>query len=291
MASQAQPIIPVTMPYGGGYAANQLQQDIYTDGNNTRDRVVDASHRLQHELHSDGNHTRAKVEHDSDEIRDNQRWDTEFTRRDIRNAQDADAANTTAATIALRAAVDRNIDYLANQAEVNSTKAATDATRVELTTMNTASDIKTGQTNNQNLTTAALNGLGVQIATSVGGIHQSIITQAQAMLLGQKDREVNAANQLGAIQLLAQQNFQATQLAQAKDTAAIQLQAAGYNSKVMEKLAECCCENKMAHAATQSVVVQSGSNNSASIQQGQYNSMTQQLFQVQQELLLAKLGK
>ena len=339
MASQTQPIIPVTMPIGGGYgggygnngySSHQLQHEIHADGQQTRNRVIDSSYdlladgqqtrnkvvdtgyRLQHEINSDGNHTRDHVQHDTDEIRDNQRWDAEFTRRDIRNAQDAGSAATTAATIALRAAVDRNVDYLSNQAEVNSTKAATDATRVELTTMDMASDIKSAQTNNQNLTSAAFGGLGVQLATNVGGIHQAIISQSQSVLLGQKDREVKASDQLGAIQLLAQQNFQATQLAQAKDTASIQLQAAGYNksaelqacnyfsklevgglqntAEILKKLCECCCEFKSNIAATQSIVVQSGANNSANVQQGQINSHTQQLVQAQQEALFAKLS-
>ena len=278
MASQTQPIIPVTMPIGGGYGAA-----------------------LQHDIFYDGQHTRDHVQHETDEIRDNQRWDTEFTRRDIRNAQDADAAATTAATIALRGAVDRNVDYLANQAEVNAGHAADDKTQILLAAQNNTSDVKTalaatlatlsGQaTNNQNLTGSGMSQLGIQIATVSSLTNQNIITQAQSVLLGQKDQQLQISGNFGAIQLLSQQNFQATQLAQAKDTAAIQLQAAGYNSKIMEKLAECCCENKMAHSATQAVVVQSGSNNSASIQQGQYNSMTQQLFQVQQELLFAKLS-
>lgn len=278
MASQAQPIIPVTMPYNG------------------------TNHHIHHDIHREGEYTRAKVEHESDEIRDNQRWDTEFTRRDIRNAQESDTAQIQASNIALRAAVDRNVDYLANQAEVNAGHSADDKTQILLSTQNNTSDIKTGQaallasltsqaTNNQNLTTQTLAQQGIQIATQCGLINQNINTQAQYLLLGQKDLGITQARDTASIQLLAQQNFQATQLAQAKDTSAIQLQAAGYNAKIMEKLAECCCENKMAHSATQAVVVQSGSNNSASIQQGQYNSMTQQLFQVQQELLLAKLGK
>ena len=281
MASQTQPIIPVTMPIGGGYGGGHAA--------------------LQHDIFYDGQHTRDHVQHETDEIRNNQRWDTEFTRQDIRNAQDYDAAATTAATIALRGAVDRNVDYLSNQAEVNAGHSADDKTQILLAAQNNTSDVKTalaatlatlsGQaTNNQNLTGSGMSQLGIQIATVSSLTNQNIITQAQSVLLGQKDQELQAASNFGAIQLLSQQNFQATQLAQAKDTAAIQLQAAGYNAKVMEKLAECCCENKMAHSATQAVVVQSGSNNSASIQQGQYNSMTQQLFQVQQELLFAKLS-
>ena len=371
MASQAQPIIPVTMPYGGGYGGGQLGHQIHSDGQWTRDEIRHDTDEVRNDLNRNDNFIRSDVQykgdqvkmdvnrnadfirtdirHDSDQIKDNQRWDTEFTRRDIGNS-----------VTESRQEGHRNTDYITKQAQDNavaeilaiqntstqgllatqntSTQGllATQnaATAVQLGVQQTSTDIKTGQAsilasisstlmNGMNLSSSNFQALAVQNEKNTATIAAAVLTQSQAALLGQKDREVNASNQFGSVQLLAQQNFQSSQLAQARDTAASQLQAAQYNksaelqasmykgylenhitktssdtilagfkntAEILEKLCECCCENKMAHASTQAVVVQSGANNSANIQQGQYNSLTQQLAQANQDSLLAKIA-
>ena len=351
MNQQSQPIIPVTMPYGGGsgYATAQICNDVNRSTDHVRAEIHRSTDRVDSDLHRStdrisGDVLRStdrvsgEVHRSTDQVRDDVHAGTSVIRSDLANdtatiianlqAQAfADQAQTRSSQIESRQAVERGNDYITKQAQDNIVSGL----------LATQSSSTQGLLATQNSMVASLTAIkDAAIASSLGfaamqvqseklnsGTNQIVYTQSQAQLLGQKDREVNASNQLGAIQLLAQQNFQASQLQAAKDTSILQLQACEYNksaelqastyksylenyitktssdtvlagfkntAEILEKLCECCCEQKAMHAATQNIVVQNGNANNSSIQQGYVNTLQQSLAAAQQEALLAKFA-
>lgn len=296
--SQAQPVIPVTMQYGDSSRHhneyNHIEREVYRTGDSVRNEV-----------------SRSK-----DQIRDDVRDSTAAIRTDLSNdtativanlvAQaNADQSQTRSSQIETRQAVERNSDFVNNN--LNRTNTASllatqnTSTATQLAVQNTSADLKTGLASiyTQLSAVASVN----QTATVIGqsNLQQTILTQAQAILLGQKDREVKSSDQHGAA-LLQASEFSKEGLLQAanykaylenhitKTAAEGILKTTETTAKIMEKLMECCCENKMAHVATQNVVMQNGNNNQVSIQQGQFNQLQQQLLTSQQDALISRLA-
>jgi hypothetical protein len=253
----------------------------------------------------------------------------------------ADQAQTRASQIESRQATERNADkiladsnrnsdyingnvkdasvsgLLATQTSAVAGVLATQQSAVAtaLAVQNTSSDLKTVVTDSRRDITGILQAnfaaLGVQSEKNAALVSQQVLTQAQAVLLGQKDSEVNASNNRALlalqaadykaasslqssentkdIQLLAQQNFQATQLQAANFSSLGLLKTAESTAAIMAKLADCCCETRMGFASTQNIVMQNGTNNQAAIQQGQMNQLTQALATAQNEALMARI--
>lgn len=328
--SQSQPVIPVTMQYGAGHALgheiHHIERDIHRTGDhiqreinnserNTIATVNALAHADQAQTRASQIETRQAVERNTDQLESEVNRNADYTNAGVnRNADYTNAAIQSTSTQGLLATQNASVQgLLATQ---------NTSTATQLGVQNTSSAIQTS--------IAASNSQAERIAGETRNILNS---QIQLMLLDSKTNALQLSNSLSAAtgsilkqgsasqllaanynkdaQLLAQQNFQATQLAQAKDTAALQLQAAQYNksaelqasqyfnklevsglantAKIMEKLCECCCETKSNFAATQAIIMQNGTNNQASIQQGQMNQLTQALAAAQQEALVARI--
>jgi hypothetical protein len=312
--SQSQPVIPVTMQYGE--SSSRLGHEL---------------HHIEREVYRTGDSVRNEVSRSKDQIRDDVRDGTSVLRSDLANdtasivanlvAQaNADQAQTRSSQIEARQAVERNADKILADSNRNSdyvnnaiqqTSVAT-ALAVQNTSSDTKSQILDTRRDITAILTANFAAIGVQAEKNAALTNQIVLTQAQAVLLGQKDAEVNASNNRALLALQAADYKAASSLQASEYTKDIQLQASTYKAylenhitktssdgllktaettaKIMEKLAECCCENKMAHASTQNIVMQNGNNNQAAIQQGQVNQLTQALAAAQNEALMAKIA-
>jgi hypothetical protein len=115
--------------------------------------------------------------------------------------------------------------------------------------------------------------------------------------------ELQASDNKGLIVLQASENKASIELQAANNKAFLEMQAANHKaflenlitktaaegllktvestSKLMDKIAECCCESKLGFATTQQLIVQSGSNS-------QVASLQQALANANQEALLAR---
>jgi hypothetical protein len=102
-------------------------------------------------------------------------------------------------------------------------------------------------------------------------------------------------------QLQAAENFGKNQLQAAEYKAYLEnhitktsadgiLKTVEVGQKVLEKIGECCCENKMAHRDTQNIVIQNSNNNQNAIQQGETNRLLQALADSRQDALIARLS-
>ena len=321
--SQSQPVIPVTMQYGGNnghhalhHELHNIERDIHRTGDHIQREVNDAERNTiatinalanadQAQTRSSQIESRQAIERNADHLRSESQRNTDSTLVDIN--RNADFTNTS---------INRNADYT-NAAIQNTSTQGLLATQDTATRTQTAIGVSSSQAERiagetRNILNSQIQLMlmesktnAIQLESSLGLIGSKILAQGGST-------QLQAANTKAEIQLLAQQNFQATQLAQAKDTAVLQLQAAQYNKSaelqastyfgklevaglkntadILQKLCECCCESKSNFAATQAIVVQSGANNSANVQQGQINSLTQQLAQAQQDALFARFS-
>lgn len=366
--SQSQPVIPVTMQYGGGGYGGQgqyhhLENEIHRTGDHIKNDIIRTSEHTQADIQRGAYQTQGDVHQAKDYLGTQATQNTNWVRGDISDSKDkitddvrdgtanvianvaaqanADQSQTRASQIETRQAVERNADKILADSNRNSDYTngniqnasvsgllATQNTAVQgllqtqqvgvataLAVQNTSSDIKSQVLDTRRDITGILaanfSALGVQNEKNAALTNQVILTQAQSILLGQKDSEVNAANHRAAIQLqsadykaasslqasentrdlqlLAQQNFQASQLQASNYSAAGLLKTAETTAQIMAKLAECCCESRMGFASTQSIVMQNGTNNQASIQQGQMNQLTQALAVSQNEALMQRI--
>ena len=117
----------------------------------------------------------------------------------------------------------------------------------------------------------------------------------------QKDVLLQAANNKASLELQASQYKSSIELQAANNKSYLEnhitktsadgiLKTVETTSKIMEKIAECCCENRLAHATTQQIVIQNSNNNQNAIQQGENNRLQQALAQSQQEALIARFS-
>lgn len=328
--SQSQPVIPVTMQYGGGHALghelHHIERDVHRTGDHIQREINNAERNTiatinalanadQAQTRSSQIESRQAIERNADQLASEGNRNADFTNAGVN--RNSDFTN---------ASVNRNADY--TNAAIQST-----STQGLLATENTSTATQLGVQNTSSAIQSSIAASNSQAERIAGETRNILNTQIQLMLLDSKTNALQLASSLSLstgkilaqgsatqlqasdytkdIQLLAQQNFQATQLAQAKDTASLQLQAAQYNksaelqaatyfgklevsaltntAKIMEKLCECCCETKQNFAATQAIIMQNGTNNQASIQQGQMNQLTQALAAAQQEALVARI--
>jgi hypothetical protein len=324
--SQSQPVIPVTMQYGNDGNSSYLHNGIHN--------IEREMHRGSEHLVSDQTRStqflNAEIQRGVASLTADVSRTSAQVLADLNSGANADQAQTRSSQIETRQAVERNADKVSFDGNRNSDKASSDANRNAdkasldanrnadyingnvqatstaglLATQNTASDLKSVVTDVRRDLSATLAAnfaaLGVQSEKNAALISSTVLTQSQAVLLGQKDREVKAAEQFGSVRLQAAEykgssDLQASQYKAylenhiTKTAADGLLKTAETTAKIMEKLAECCCENRLAHASTQNVVMQNGTNNQASIQQGQMNQLTQALAAAQQEALVARI--
>lgn len=358
--SQSQPVIPVTMQYGGGYGGgyggqgqyHHLENEIHRSADHTQADIQRGAYQTQGDIQGskdylgtqaaqNTNWVRSDVSDSKDKITDDVKDGTATILANLMAQANADQSQTRASQIETRQAVERNADKGSFDANRNADYIngnvkdasiagllATQNSSVQgllqtqqvgiataLAVQNTSSDLKTQVLDTRRDITGILAAnfaaLGVQNEKNAALTNQVVLTQAQSILLGQKDSEVNAANNRAAIQLqsadyksasslqasentkdiqlLAQQNFQATQLQAASFSAAGLLKTAESTAAIMAKLAECCCETRMGFASTQTIVMQNGTNNQSAIQQGQMNQLTQALAASQNEALMARI--
>jgi hypothetical protein len=181
-----------------------------------------------------------------------------------------------------RQAVERNADNINTQSTAQSIAEI-------LAIQNTATATQLAVQN----TSSALGNIVRDSTSSMAAMNAGLSVQAERIsglnVVESKNIQVNQGRDLGAIQLLAAQNFSTLQL-QASETKGFLtnhvtttsnegvLKTVESMNKVMEKLAECCCENKLLHKDTQQLIA----SNEAS-------TLRTALAQAQQEVLIAKL--
>jgi hypothetical protein len=357
--SQSQPVIPVTMQYGGsdGYGYNQLENEIHRTSDHIKNDIHRSGEHTQADVQRSAYQTQDAIHGSTDQIRGDVQSGTSFIRSDLNadtanviatlNAQaNADQAQTRASQIETRQSVERNADKTSTDANRNADKASLDANRnsdytnasvaatstagllatqntstqgllatqqssvaTALAVQNTSSDLKTQITDTRRDISGILQSnfaaLGVQSEKNAALVSQQVLTQAQAVLLGQKDSEVNASNNRAALALQASENKYNLSLQASDNSKDIQLQAANYKgflenhitktaadsilktsestSKLMDKIAECCCENRLMGAQTQQLIISTSNAN-------QTSQLQSALASAQQETLLAKFA-
>lgn len=319
MQTQTQPVIPVTMQYGDSYGRNGHHDNHHE------------YHHIEREVHRSGDQTKRDVNDNGTRII-----------ASLERQANADQAQTRASQIETKQALERNADYTNNSIERTSTQGllatqntstagllatqntatagllATQntATATQLAVQNTATAGLTAVTNaynqlsalasvNQSATVQGQNALSVQSEKNAAATQLSVVTQAQSILLGQKDREVKASDQHGSAKLQASEYKASSDLQAANYKAHLEnlitktaaeglLKTCETSAKILEKIAECCCENKLAHNATQLLVIQNGTANQTAIlntMQSTTNSQLQQaLAAANQETLFAKFA-
>ncbi len=330
--SQAQPILPVTMPYGdnAGYGnkyygefrhldngLRHLEHDIHRSSNDIRRDVQHGAESVDKDVLQSAESIRRDVQHGTEVLRSDLSQDTASIVASVNAQAVADAAAIRASVIETRQAIERNADYVNGNIYNTSTQGL-------LATQNTATATQLGIQNTSTATqlgvsqSAAATQLGIQqtaadtqshISDTKSGLHDALsLASSQAERIAGESRAI-AYNQT---QLILTDNKEIA-IAQARDLGHIQLQAADYKAylqnhitataaegvlktvestaKIMEKLAECCCENKMSHSATQNIVIQNANNNQQAFQQGENNRLQQALAAAQQDALVARLGK
>jgi hypothetical protein len=193
-----------------------------------------------------------------------------------------------------RQAVERNADNSTTQATAQSiaellaiqnTSTATQlavqntSTATQLGVQNTSSNIGNTIRDSTALMSSLISGLSVQ-AERINGLN----------VVESKNIQVNQGRDLGASQLLAAQNFGALQLQASESRGFLTnhisvtssdgvLKTVESINKVMEKIAECCCENKILHKDTQQLFAAN-----------EVSSLRSALVQAQQEAILAKIS-
>lgn len=313
MSTQSQPIIPVTMPfdgsrnYGNDHGRNyhhDIIASVERQGLSTTSAVDRQAQSTLASLERQGMSTNSTIiGGDRDIISKVSEGDKDLlaainregvaTAFSINSQANNQSTRDHANMIETRQAVERNSDKV-------STQSAAQSIAELLAIQNTATATQLGV---QNTSTATQ--LGVQnTATSIGNIVRDSYASTAATIAGlsvqaeringlnvveSKNIQVNQGRDLGAIQLLAAQNFSTLQLQASESKGFLTnhvtstsnegvLKTVESMNKVMEKLAECCCENKLLHKDTQQLI----SANEAS-------SLRTALAQAQQEALIAKL--
>jgi len=322
-------------------SADHIKNDIHHSSDHTQADVQRSAYQTQGDIQGSKdylgtqatqhtNWVRGDISDSKDKITDDVKDGTASILANIMAQANADQSQTRASQIETRQAVERNADYINGNVKDASVSGllATQNSSVQgllqtqqvgvataLAVQNTSSDLKTQVLDSRrditSILSANFSALGVQNEKNAALTNQVVLTQAQSILLGQKESEVNAAHNRAAIQLqsadykaasslqasentkdiqlLAQQNFQATQLQAANYSALGLLKTAETTAQIMAKLAECCCESKMGFANTQTIVMQNGTNNQSAIQQGQMNQLTQALAASQNEALMQRI--
>jgi acyl transferase domain-containing protein len=115
-----------------------------------------------------------------------------------------------------------------------------------------------------------------------------------------RDIMLQAANNKAALELQAANNRYSVELQAANYKAQLEnhitktsgdgiLKTVETTSRIMEKLMECCCENKMGHQESQKIIIQNTNNNTNIMQQNEITRLQQLVSQTQYDALLAKM--
>lgn len=322
--------------------AYQTQGAVQHSTDHVRADVQRGDYQTQGAIQHATDHVRGDINRTADHTQDDVKNGTAFIRSDVSDVLAAVNSHASfnqglshASSIEARQAVERNADkasldsnrnadYINSNISSTSTAGllATQAASVQgllatqqssvataLGIQNTSSDLKTQILDTRRDISGILQSnfaaLGVQSEKNAAEVVQQVLTQAQSVLLGQKDAEVNASNNRAALALQASENKYNLSLQASENSKDIQLQNANYKAylenhitktaadgilktsetgcKIMEKLAECCCENKIAIAATQQLIIST----SNAAQTAQLQSALQS---AQNDALLAKIA-
>lgn len=262
--SQSQPVIPVTMQYGGegyggrvGHELHHIEREVHRTGDHLH-RDINSSERNtiatinalanadQAQTRSSQIETRQAVERNADQLADEGNRNSDYTNAGVN--RNADYINNNVKDASVSGLLQTQQSAVAGVLATQQAAVAT-ALAVQNTSAAIVDHIDGSRRDITTLLGAGLASLGVQNEKNAAFTNQMVLTQAQSVLLGQKDAEVNASNNRAAIQLqnadykaaaslqaseyhkdsqlLAQQNFQATQL-----------QAANYSSLGLLKTTE-----------------------------------------------------
>lgn len=279
MSTQTQPIIPITLPYDSmsrRNSASSQHRDILAAINRESAATV-ASITRQTEsqfnmAHANQVETRQAVERTADQTSNHVLRGIDHLGE--QTAREASQLSTQASANSIAGLLATQNTATATQLGVQNT-----ATATQLGVQNTASSIINSVRDASSASAALLSALSVQ-AERINGLQT----------VESKNIQVNQGRDLGAVQLLAAQNFAALQLQTSEQRGHLTnhitatsdagiLRTTESMNKILEKLCECCCENKIMQKETQQLI----SANEAS-------SLRSALAAAQQDALLARLS-
>lgn len=254
MSTQTQPIIPVTIPYG----------------NDTRDREHhDSAHRdILTAVNRDTQSVAASV---------NTQANNEASRQSLAHAEIRQSQNRNSDSLSTQLSSANVSELLAiqNTSTANLLGVQNSSTATQLAVQNTATNISN-----------AIRDSSQQNANFISQLSLQSEKIGSAGVVESKNIQVNQGRDLGALQLQASQNFGTLQLQACENKLCFiseiknsSKESAESICKVMQKLAECCCENKILHKDTQQMFIA----NEAAV-------LRTALAQAQQDALLAKIS-
>lgn len=303
MSTQSQPIIPVTMSYEG-----MSHRGYGSDHRNTHEITSSVEHHglaNQSAIIGGNRDIVSKVTEGDKDLLAAINREAGFNTTNINNQAQYAALGAHADRVETRQAIERNADNTNTQATAQSiaellaiqnTATATQlgiqttATATQLGVQNTSTATQLGV---QNTATAITNAIRDANFVTASGL-SALSVQAERInglnVVESKNIQVNQGRDLGASNLLAAQNFSTLQLqaSESKGYLANHITATSSEgvlktvesmNKVMEKLCECCCENKLLHKDTQQLIATNES-----------NALRAAVTQAQQDLLLSKLS-
>ncbi len=238
----------------------------------------------------------------------------------------ADQAATRSGIVESRQAVERNADQLATAVATTGTAGVlatqNTSTATQLGVQNTSTATQLGVQTAATATQGIIRDTAYQTTLGTAEVKGLLYGQTQMSLAESKVAQVAAARDFGMIQTTQARDYGGLQTSLAKDLGEMKLQAANYHgeaerraaehkgylenhitktacdgvlktvevgAKILEKIAECCCENKMAHATTQGIVITNTNTVTSAVAATQVSQLQAQLQQAQQEALLARL--
>jgi len=284
--SQSQPIIPVTMPYYSEPSSDGGHQRILSEISRESANIVSninsqATNEATRE-HASQVETRQSIERNADQIQAQAQANSIaeiLTTQNTSTATQLGVQNTATVTqLGTQTTATATQLGVQNTSTVTQLGTQTAATAIQLAVQNTSAVTGNAIRDASFATSASLSALSVQ-AERINGLN----------VIESKNIQVNQGRDLGAMQLLAAQNFGTLQL-QASESKGfltnhitatsdnVILKSAESETKILEKIAECCCENKMLHRDTQQVISSS-----------EASALRTELAKAQQEALIARL--
>jgi hypothetical protein len=322
--AQSQPVIPVTMQYDNNNGLNHGFHNIEREVHRTSDHI-------KHDINKTGDNVIAQLDRQANADQAQTRSSQIETRQAVeRNADYLNNTINDTATRGLLATQNTSTQgLLATQNTSTQGLLATQntATATQLAVQNTTSDLNKLVQNNasQNERIAGetrsilYNQMQILLTENKSMQLQEAQTKAAIQLQTaqlKSDMERHAANYRSSIELQASNNKGSIELQASNNKASLELQASQYkaylenhitktsadgilktvetSAKILEKIAECCCENKLAHANSQQIIIQNSLSNQNNIlnnlQSNNTNQLQQALNAANQEALLARIA-
>lgn len=291
MSTQSQPIIPITMPYNDGmrnygndhHNTHHILAAVDRQGLSTQSTIIGGDRDIISKVTEGDKDLLAAINRES-----------AFNTANINNQAQYQATGAQASRVETRQAIERNADNATTQATAQSIAELlaiqNTATATQLGVQNTSTATQLGVQNTSTSVTNAIRDSTASMAAIIAGLSVQAERINGLNVVESKNIQVNQGRDLGASNLLAAQNFSTLQLQASESKGFLTnhithtssegvLKTVESMNKVMEKLAECCCENKLLHKDTQQLIA----TNEAS-------ALRASVAQAQQDLLLAKLS-